>query len=490
MGKYIIAIDQSTSASKVFLIDAQGNIVRRYSKQHQQFYPQPGYAEHDADEIWEHVVEGIASVSVGIAHAEIAALGISNQRETTIFWDRETGRPITRAIVWQDIRGAALCNTLEAHAEAITERTGLGLSPYYPAAKAASLLREQPALAARVAQGGVCIGTVDSYLVYRLTDGKSFLMDVSNASRTELFNIRTLSWDADICRWFGIPQSCLPKVISSDGDFGYTSCKGIPQDIPITGVMGDSHAALFGQGCIKPGMIKATLGTGSSIMMNVGNAAPVAGNDISISIGFGFQGQICYVLEGNITCSADTLIWLQDKAKMIGDVKQIEEIASQVSGTDGVYLVPAFSGLGAPYFDNDARAAIVGMNRGTTNEHILRAALESIAYQEADVIEAMQQSTNESLSELRVDGGPTRNKLLMQFMSDLLNCNVRCAAQSELSALGAGYMAGLSVGFYDSLDTIPAHQQAGAVYTPGMEGSTRDVLIAGWHDAVSRCRSK
>lgn len=488
MKRYVIAVDQSTSASKVFLIDDQGEIVKRYAKNHRQFYPQPAWVEHDAEEIWQNVREGIAAVAEGLDNGQLAGIGISNQRETTVLWERATGKPVCHAVVWQDLRGENLCAELAAHAQTVIAKTGLLLSAYYPAAKAASVLRDQPALAARAQNGELCIGTVDSYLVHRLTGGRVFRTDVSNASRTELCNLQTLQWDADMCELFGIPLICLPQITPSDGDFGETACEGVPAEIRIAGVMGDSHAALFGQGCLTRGMAKATFGTGSSVMMNVGSEAVLSHNGLSASVGFGFRGQTCYVLEGNITCSADTLCWLRDEAEMVNDIESVETIAASVPSTEGVYLVPAFSGLGAPYFDGHARAAITGMNRGTRKAHMVRAALESVAYQDADVIAAMRRDSGEALSELRVDGGPTKNRLLMQLLSDLLGCGVRCAAQSELSALGAGYMAGLATGLYSELDAIPAHRRAGATYAPAMRAPEREALLTGWHDAVERCR--
>jgi len=488
MQRYVIAIDQSTSASKAFLIDSQGDIVRRYSKNHQQFYPKPAWVEHDAEEIWQNVREGLAAVVQGLDAKQIVGIGISNQRETTVLWERATGKPVCRAIVWQDLRGEALCEGLEAFAQTVVDKTGLALSAYYPAAKAASVLREQPELARRAQSGELCIGTVDSYLVYRLTGGNVFRTDVSNASRTELCDLRKLQWDAELCAMFGIPMGCLPEIIPSDGDFGVTACEGVPAGIPIAGVMGDSHASLFGQGCLTRGMAKATFGTGSSVMMNIGPEVVPSHNGLSASVGFGFRGETCYVLEGNITCSADTLCWLRDEAEMVTDIDSVEAIASSIPSTEGVYLVPAFSGLGAPYFDGHARAAITGMSRGTKKAHIVRAALESIAYQDSDVISAMRRDSGEALTELRVDGGPTKNRLLMQLLSDLLGCGVRCAAQSELSALGAGYMAGLRMGLFAELDAIHAHQKAGAHYAPAMDAAGRDTLLTGWHDAVERCR--
>ncbi len=487
--RYVVAIDQSTSASKAFLIDEKGQVARRFSKAHKQFYPQAGYVEHDAAEIWQNVREGIVAVTEGLLPSQILALGLSNQRETTVLWDRLTGEPVCHAVVWQDVRGEKLCESLAAHADEVQAKTGLALSAYYPAAKAASVLRANPALIVRAAAGELCIGTVDSYLVYRLTGCKTFRTDVSNASRTELCDIARLQWDEGLCSLFGIPVRCLPQIVPSDGDFGVTVCDGVPAGVRITGVMGDSHAALFGQGCLEKGMAKATFGTGSSVMMNVGEAVPRSQNGLSVSVGFGFGGRTCYVLEGNITCSADTLAWLKDEAAMVQDVSDVEGIAASVDSSDGVYLVPAFSGLGAPYFDGGARAILTGMNRGTTRAHIVRAALESVAYQDADVIAAMRLDSGEALTELRVDGGPTKNALLMQFLADILGCGVRCAAQSELSALGAGYMAGLSTGLYDRLDAIPAFRQAGKAYAPAMPQGVRDARYAGWQAAVRQCRS-
>ena len=492
MSKYIIAVDQSTAASKVFLLDESGAIVKRFAKNHRQFYPQPGYAEHDAEEIWQNVQEGVAEISQEIPLGDIAALSISNQRETTVLWKKETGMPVCPAVVWQDVRGAALCESLNAHAESVRQRTGLHLSAYFPAAKAASVLRANPEIADAAREGSLCIGTMDSYLVYRLTGGAIFQTDVSNASRMQLMNLEKLSWDEKLCELFAIPLRCLPDIVPSDGGFGHTANNivAIPPGIPITGVMGDSHAALFGQGCLKRGMAKATYGTGSSVMLNVGERAVLSQNGLSASVGFGFQGKIHYVLEGNITCSGDTLCWLRDEAGMIDDVSEVERIAESVSDTVGVYFIPAFSGLGAPYFAGHARGVLCGMNRGTTKAHIIRAALESMAFQDADVIMAMEKDMGKRLKELRVDGGPTRNQLLMQFQADLLDCPVRTAAQSELSALGVGYMAGIAKGVYENgLEAIPAAQKPGRVYLPEMDEKKRREYLKGWRTALRHCLS-
>lgn len=491
MKKYIVAIDQSTSASKLFLVDDQGEIVRRFSKAHEQFYPASGHAEHDAGEIWRNVVEGIAAVTEGLDGQDIAALAVSNQRETTVFWHRATGEPVHPAIVWQDVRSDALAADLLAagHGEAVLQASGLMLSPYYSAAKAAHALKNSQQLRDMAREGTLCLGTVDSYLIYRLTGGQSFLTDVSNASRTQLMNLASLSWDDELLRIFGIARDCLADIRPSDGDYGVTSAEGIPRGVPITGVMGDSHAALFGHGCLTPGMAKASYGTGSSVMMNIGEAPLRSKNGLSTSVGFGFGGSTCYVLEGNVTCSGDTLVWLRDQAQMIDDIGDVEGIARSVESTGGVYLVPAFSGLGAPYFDANARATLSGMNRGTTRAHIVRAALESMAYQDADILAAMERDTGGPLRQLRVDGGGASNSLLVGFQADLLGCEVCAAHHSELSALGVAYMAGIKAGLYKNMSSIPSAQKGGTAYAPQMTKEQRGDALKGWQAAVARCRN-
>ncbi len=485
MKRYIVAIDQSTSASKVFLVDEQGEITRKTSRNHQQFYPQPGYAEHDAEEIWRNTRAGISEVCQGIEPSAIAALAISNQRETTVLWDRKTGEPVRRAVVWQDVRAEAFCKQRQEHAELVRRRTGLALSPYYPAAKAACVLRDDPALRRRAENGELCVSTIDAYLIYRLTNGRVFRTDMTNASRTAWMSLRTLQWDAELCKLFGMPIGCLPEIVPSDADFGRTALDGL--DIPIIGVLGDSHAALFGQGCLTQGKAKATFGTGSSVMLNIGDEPILSGNGLSTSVAFAEGGRVCYALEGNVTCSGDTLCWLRDEARMIDQIADAETIAASVPDTGGVYLVPAFSGLGAPYFDGEARAALIGMSRATTRAHIVRAALDSMAYQDADVLRAMARDTGRCLTELNADGGPTGNALLMQRLADLIGCEVRCAVQNELSALGAAYLAGIRVGVYPSLEAIPARSRKGASYMPRLSESERTTALRGWQDAVQRC---
>lgn len=483
MKKYIIALDQSTSATKAFLLDDQGGICRTFSKNHQQFYPRDGLVEHDAAEIWENVNAGLQAVTADISTKEIAALAIANQRETIVFWDRETGEPLLPAIVWQDVRGESICRRLAAQAQAIVDTTGLPLSPYYPAAKIASVLEGNEPVRQALQAGQACLGTIDCYLIYRLTGGKRYQTDVSNAGRTQLINLEKLTWDPQICGLFGLDPAWLPQITPSDGDFG----EG--RGIPITGVMGDSHAALFGHGCLSPGTAKATYGTGSSVMMNIGNRPHRSSHGLSACVAFGFQGSVHYALEGNVTCSGDTLCWLRDDAELVNDISQVEELAASVPDAGGVYLVPAFSGLGAPYFDSSARGAFIGLCRGTRRAHLVRAALESMAYQDKAIIDAMTADRGFGLKELKVDGGPTHNALLMQFQADLLGGPVVCATASEVSALGAGYMAGIRSGFYANLDQIPQRQKPGRRYSPGLSEAKRQQLLAGWHRAVARCRT-
>ncbi|MBQ6645840.1 MAG: glycerol kinase [Clostridia bacterium] len=485
MKKYIIAIDQSTSASKAFLIGEKGQILRRVSKAHRQYYPNPGWAEHDAEEIWQNVLSGIREAAQGIAPEEIAALSICNQRETTVFWDKATGKPLRKAIVWQDVRAGELCAELNAHADRIRKVTGLELSPYYPAGKAVHALREDAALSQKAACGEALIGTVDSYLIYRLTNGKSFFTDVTNASRTQLFDIEKLRYDADICAAFGIPVQCLATVLPSDGDFGTVDSAYLPGDIPITGVMGDSHASLFAQGCVLPGMVKTSYGTGSSVMMNTGKKR-IQAKGLSASIAYGCGGEVNYVLEGNITHSGDTLRWLCNEAQMASSPAEAEKIAASVPDCGGVYLVPAFSGMGAPYFDSQARAAFVGLSRSSTRAHMVRAAVESMAYQNADVILHMLSSAQCDLPRLNADGGGCKNALLMQLQADLLQCPVSASSETELSALGSAIMAAEKCGLFTKEEALTGEKR---IYEPAITAAERDRSMHLLRDAVNRVLS-
>ncbi len=475
--KYVIAVDQSTSATKALLIDGTGRAVRRESLPHRQYYPAPGRVEHDAEEIFQNTLRVIARAAEGLDARDIASIAIANQRETTVLWDRATGAPKCRALVWQDVRAQALCEALSDSAEMVAEATGLALSPYYSAPKAAHAIREHGLT-------DFCFGTVDSYLVFRLTGGRVFATDVSNASRTLLMNLTSLSWDPRLVRLFGIPEDSLPEIRPSDAFFGETDAPGIPRGIPVTGVLGDSHASLYGQGCHEAGMVKTSYGTGSSIMMNVGGAPVRSAAGLSSSVGYGAKGRIVYVLEGNITSSADTLVWLRDQLELFSDLPTLDRLAETVPDAGGVQLVPAFSGLGAPYFDAAARAILCGISRGTTRAHVARAALESIAQQNADVLDAMAADLKKPVSVLNADGGGTVNPLLMQLQADLTPCRVNVAAHPDLSAMGVGLMSGQSAGVFDRF--IPS--DPAAQYAPQMPEDRRKALRSAWAEAVRRAR--
>ena len=485
-----MALDQSTSASKALLLDAQGEVVAKAARTHAQHHPAPGRVEHDAQEIWVNVLAVLTEAMAGIDPTEIAALALCNQRETTVVWERATGRPIAPAIVWQDTRGGEIIADMKSRdpalAQAIQERTGLQLSVYFAAAKLASILRDVPRALSRAKAGELCAGTVDSYLLFRLTG--THRTDVTNASRTQLMDLRTLAWDPEICAAFGIPLACLPEILPSDTHFGDTVCDGLPRGLHVTGVMGDSHAAFFAHGCTTSGMAKATFGTGSSVMLHVGNEPVTTPHGLSMSVGYGFRGETAYVLEGNITSSGDTLCWLRDELAMIHDIDEAEPLAASVPDAQGVYLVPAFSGLGAPHFAESARALLCGITRGTTCAHVVRAALESIAYQERDVLDAMRESGTQWNS-LRVDGGPTRNALLMQLLADVLDCPVECATISEMSPMGVGLMAGLTVGLYPDLQAlVEGRLHRDKAYRPAMDAAVREEKLVGWREAVARAK--
>jgi len=426
---YIVAVDQSTSASKAFLVDERGEIIRRASRAHRMYYPAPGRVEQDAEEIFGNVVAIIDGVTEGIGAAELAALAITNQRETTVLWDRATGKPVCPAVVWQDTRGEALCAELAAQDARVRQLTGSCLSPYLPASKIGALLREDPALMRRAEAGELCMGTIESYLCFRL--GGRHVSDVSNASRTQLMDIHVLGWSPELAALFGIPAALLAELVPCDGDFG--SYRGMP----ITGVLGDSFATLFGQGCHAPGSAKISYGTGTSVMVNLGQSAPASPGDLTAAVAWRFGGRTAYELEGNITCSGDTLVWLCEGLQLFRDPGEIEALAQTVPDALGVQLVPALAGLGAPFFDTGATALIRGMTRGVTRAHVARAALEGMAQRPADVLEAIRAQTGYPVSALVADGGGSKNALLMQLQADLANCELRCARFSELSALGA-----------------------------------------------------
>ena len=491
MSKYILSIDQSTQGTKALLFDDRGALLCRADLPHRQIINEKGWVEHDPEEILRNTVQVAKDVvaKAGIDKADIAALGISNQRETSVAWDRATGKPVYNAIVWQCSRGVAICEGLEqqGYADVVRRATGINLSPYFPAAKLAWIMQNVPGVSERARAGEICVGTVDSWLVYNLSLDHRHCTDYSNASRTQLFNLTTLQWDPDMLEIFGIDPRCMAVVTDSDGDFGETDfCGWLDRPIPIRGVLGDSHGALFGQGCLEPGMTKATYGTGSSIMMNIGEKPVLSDTGVVTSLAWKIGGKVNYVLEGNINYTGAVITWLKDDLKLIGGPGETEALARQANPGDHCYLVPAFSGLGAPYWDSRAEAAIVGMTRATGKNEVVRAALDCIAYQITDIVRAMGESAGMPIGELRVDGGPTRNAYLMQFQSDMLNIPVRIPDSEELSGIGAAYAAGLAMGIY-SEDVFNVLKRMS--YAPDMDSATRDAKYQGWQEAVRRVRT-
>lgn len=483
--QYIISIDQSTSGTKVMLIDKNGKIVSKLTKAHAQYYPDKNWIEHDGNEIWRNVCALISRIifNNNLQIKNIDSLTISNQRETTILWDRATGEPIYNAVVWQCQRGAEICRELSDYEKVVRNKTGLTLSPYYPAAKAAWMLKNLPNVMKRAKKGEICFGTIDSYLIYRLTGCKRHVIDMSNASRTQLFNIKRLQWDIDLLNLFQVPIEMLPEVIHSDGNFGETDEKTGFGGIHISAVLGDSHAALFGHGCLKKGMIKATYGTGSSVMCNIGEEYMESPRGISLSLAWGFKGKVHYVLEGNITSSGDTLSWLINELQLVKDIKEIETLSNSVENSGGVYLIPAFSGLGAPHFDSEIRASITGMNRSSNKAHVVRAALESLAYQVTDVVDIIKEKCK--INYFYASGGATVNPLLMQLQADYLGKDIIVTLEKELSALGVAYMGGLTTGFFKK---IPIEEDT-IIYKKSNH-SNRKKELEGWRQAVQQALNR
>lgn len=453
MKPYILAIDQSTQGTKALLFDCKGALICRADQTHRQIISANGWVSHNLDEIYENTIRTVKAVveKAGIRKGEIAGLGISNQRETSAVWEKDTGRPVTDAVVWQCARAEEICRRLEGKgkAEIIQRKTGIRLSPYFPAAKFAWILNHIPEAGGLAEKKKLMFGTIDTWLLYKLTGGEVYKTDYSNASRTQLFNLQTLKWDEEICEMFGIYPEELAEVCDSNSEFGNTDFDGyLETRIPICSVLGDSHGALFGQGCIRPGMAKVTYGTGSSIMMNVGDKPVFSENGVVTSLAWGMDGKIQYVLEGNINYTGAVISWLKDDVGIIASAEETEERAIKANPKDTTYLVPAFTGLGSPYWISNVKAAISGMSRMTGKNEIVKAALECIGYQIADVIELMQQVSKIELKELRVDGGATRNRYLMQFQSDILRMCIQIPDEEELSGIGAAYAAGLNLGIY------------------------------------------
>ena len=486
MSRYLIGLDQSTQGAKALLLDEHGALLRRCDAPHAQIVTEKGWVEHDPIEILNNVCAVTARLlhESGLTAADIAGVGLSNQRETGVCWDRATGEPVCNAIVWQCARAKELCAALESDglAPLVKERTGINLSPYFTAAKLAWIIQNVPGAKDRNDRGELCFGTVDSWLLHRLSGGKCYKTDYSNASRTQLFNIRTLQWDPDICRAFGINPASLPEVCGSDSLFCQTDFLGaLDAPVPIHAVLGDSHAALYGQGCHTRGLVKSTYGTGSSVMMNIGSEF-AASEHIVTSLAWGIGGQVDYVLEGNINYSAAVITWLKDDLGLISNSKDCASLAEAANPEDATYLIPAFSGLGAPYWASNAKASLVGMTRSTRRQEIVRAAEESIAFQITDVLRTMQADSGIPVLELRVDGGPTHDRYLMQFQSDMLGCDILVPDAEELSGLGAAYLAGISLGIYDKA-TLFARMKRSA-YHPQMAADVRARKYDGWQRAL------
>ena len=487
---YLLGIDQSTQGTKAVLVDGSGRIAGRKDLPHDQIINGKGWVSHDPEQIWENAKAVLRSVieHVGVPHGEIRALAITNQRETTLAWSRKTGKPLAHAIVWQCSRASELCAQIaKQHAgweEKIYERTGIRLSPYFPASKMAWLLQNEPAVAEAAKNGDLAFGTIAAYLVYRLTGGKEFRTDYSNASRTQLFNLQTLSWDEEICSLFGIPVEALPEVTDSDGCYGETDLDGyLAAPVPIRGVLGDSHGALFGHNCRQSGGIKATYGTGSSIMLNIGDAFVRSSHGLTTSLGWKAGGKVAYVLEGNVNYSAAVISWLKNDVQLIGSPAETSRLSMEANPEDTTVLVPAFSGLGAPWWNNDARAMLCGMSRTTGKKEIVKAACESIAYQINAVVQAMREDTGLAIETLSVDGGATGNEFLMQFQSDLSAALIRIPDMQELSVLGPVYAAGLATGFYDERVFQALSYRE---YRPKMADEVRNRKLDSWNEAIEK----
>lgn len=489
--KFILSIDQSTSATKVMLFDHRAHLVNRVSLQHRQIYPKPGFVEHDPLEIYDNIIRGIKEIleKTKTDPDEISCLSITNQRETALIWDRYTGEPVANAAVWQCQRGVDICSNLkkQGYGKMIADKTGLIIDSYFSASKLQCIINNIPGIKERAEKGGLLLGTMDTWLLWKLTEGRVHCTDYSNACRTMLFNIHTLQWDEELVKLFDLYPSMFPEVKFSDTIFGDAApVLGFSSPLPIAGLIGDSHGALFGQHCFLTGMTKATYGTGSSIMMNIGKTPWEAPQGMVTSIGFSRNNSIDYVFEGNIHSTGDTINWLVNELQLIQSSQEAEQIAGSVNNNGGVYLVPAFVGLGAPYWNHEARAIICGMSRETTKAHIVRAALESIAYQVKDLIDLMIEKAGIELKELRVDGGPTRNDFLMQFQTNILKKPVVRSDIEEISALGSALMAGLATGFWKDLEEIEKLRIVDKTFQNNMPGDEIERLYAGWQLAVKR----
>lgn len=481
----ILSIDQGTTTTRAIVFALDGSKVASAQKEFTQFYPHNGWVEHDPEEIWKTTVETTKS-ALHQAHVQgvrVVGIGITNQRETTILWNRETGKPIYNAIVWQDRRTAAFCNSIKEHEEDVASKTGLLLDPYFSASKIKWLLDEIDGARELANQGKLAFGTIDSFLIWRLTGGESHVTDTTNASRTNLFNIHTLCWDESLLSLFDIPSSVLPKVLESSDDFGHTQAHLFGRSLPIAGVAGDQQAALFGQCCFSPGDLKSTYGTGCFALLNTGSKALKSTHKLLTTIGYTINGKTTYALEGSIFTAGANIQWLRDGIGVISQAKESQALAESLDYDHGVYLVPGFAGLGAPHWDPDARASLYGMTRDTSQAHFARAALEAVCYQTYDLQQAMA-SDGICSSKVLVDGGMVANDWLCQFLSDILQVEIERPENMETTAIGAAYLAGLKLGLYESLDDITAHKKIEKRFTPSIDKHVRQKLLNKWQKAV------
>ena len=488
MSKYILSFDQGTTSSRAILFDHQGQIHATSQKEFQQIFPKPGWVEHDPLEIWSTQM-GVATEAIsmkGLSVNEVAAIGITNQRETTVVWNKTTGQPIYNAIVWQDRRTADFCDNLkkQGHAKMVQEKTGLVIDSYFSGTKINWILDNVAGARDLANKGELIFGTIDTWLVWKLTNGNVHVTDATNASRTMLFNIHTLQWDTELLKLLNVPISMLPEVKSSSEIYGHTTQLFAHHEIPIAGIAGDQQSALFGQMCTEPGMVKNTYGTGCFMLMHTGEKAVSSKNNLLTTIALQMNGHTYYALEGSVFIGGAVVQWLRDGLHLIRNSSEVEALAKQVEETDGVYLVPAFAGLGAPYWNQHARGTIVGITRGTTSAHIARAALESIAFQSYDLLKAMEADAGIPIAELRVDGGATHNNLLMQFQSDIVNTKVTRPTMVETTALGAAYLAGLAVGFWKDIEELRSKWQIDQTFLPTATAEKRKDWIQGWERAI------
>ena len=494
MEKYILALDQGTSSSRAIVFDRHGKTMAVSQKEFTQIFPKPGWVEHNPMEIWSSQASVIAEAitSIDINGLNIAAIGITNQRETTIVWDAETGTPFYNAIVWQDRRTSEYCDSLkrDGRADLIRSKTGLIIDAYFSATKVRWILENVPGARQKAEEGKLRFGTVDTWLIWMLTRGEVHVTDVSNASRTMLFNIHTLQWDKELLELLDIPESMMPQVKSSSEVYGYTKTTLFAHEVPIAGIAGDQQAALFGQMCTEPGSVKNTYGTGCFLLMNSGERPIMSSNNLLTTIAWKIGDTVNYALEGSIFVAGSVVQWLRDGLGIIKSSSEVEELAASVPDNGGVYYVPALTGLGAPHWDQYAKGSIYGISRGTTAAHIARAALEGIAFQTMDIVNAMQKDAGVTLKELKVDGGASRNNLLMQFQADILNTSVIRPTVTETTALGAAYLAGLAVGYWESLDHIKSQWGADTEFKPSAPQETVEALKEGWADAIRRTLTK